>query len=229
MATARPPGFALVFDCGVAGTVEFPELRLGAGSSRTSFPRDLIIQFSDDGRFWENYQSYSNLTYPGDFALTSLVAAANGDPSFSKVSLLLSGDGANGSTTFTDTSPTPKTLTRCGDSQISTVQSKFGGASMYFDGVGDYLSLSASQLIGTSDFTIEAWVRLTSTSVDTEVISIGSLTDSTKTELLFECNLGGVLRGVLRNGANITQVDIESAEVRYLSILGATLRFLSVG
>ena len=50
------------------------------------------------------------------------------DPLFNNVSLLLHGDGTNGFTTITDSSPTPKTVTAVGNAQISTAQSKFGGA-----------------------------------------------------------------------------------------------------
>jgi hypothetical protein len=52
------------------------------------------------------------------------------DPQFGSVSLLLHGDGTNGSTTITDSSPTPKTVTAVGNAQISTAQSKFGGVSV---------------------------------------------------------------------------------------------------
>jgi hypothetical protein len=82
------------------------------------------------------------------------------DPDFANVSLLLHGDGTNGSTTITDSSPTPKTVTAEGNAQISTVQSKFGGASIAFDGTGDYLTVPSSPefAFGTQDFTVEAWV-----------------------------------------------------------------------
>ena len=84
------------------------------------------------------------------------------DPQFTSVSLLLHGDGTNGSTTITDSSPTPKTVTAFGNAQISTTQSKFGGASIAFDGTGDYLSVpsSASMQLGSSNFTIEFWLYL---------------------------------------------------------------------
>jgi hypothetical protein len=82
------------------------------------------------------------------------------DPYRSQVSLLLHGDGTNGSTTIVDSSPSPKTVTAVGDAQISTAQSKFGGASIAFDGNGDYLDASSSNqyAIGTEDFTVEGWV-----------------------------------------------------------------------
>jgi hypothetical protein len=82
------------------------------------------------------------------------------DPFFANVSLLLHGDGTNGSTTITDSSPSPKTVTAFGDAQISTAQSKFGGASIAFDGSGDYLQTSTSSgfTMGTGDFTYELWL-----------------------------------------------------------------------
>lgn len=83
------------------------------------------------------------------------------DPYFSSVSLLLNGDGTNGSTTFTDLSSSPKVITAYGTTQISTTQKKFGTASLLFDGSGDYLSLSANTAFnfGTGDFTVELWIK----------------------------------------------------------------------
>jgi hypothetical protein len=51
-------------------------------------------------------------------------------------------------------------LETVGNAQISTAQSKFGGASMYFDGSGDALALPANinLAMGSGDFTIEMWV-----------------------------------------------------------------------
>jgi hypothetical protein len=88
--------------------------------------------------------------------------AGPADPFIGSVSLLLHGNGTNGSTTITDSSPSPKTVTAVGNAQISTAQSKFGGASIAFDGTGDYLIPTASNIVdfGTADFTIEGWFYL---------------------------------------------------------------------
>ena len=88
------------------------------------------------------------------------------DPNFADVSLLLHGNGTNGSTTITDNSPSPKTVTAVGNAQISTAQSKFGGASMLFDGTGDFLRLPLNNsdfYFGSGNFTVEGWVYLNST------------------------------------------------------------------
>ena len=85
------------------------------------------------------------------------------DPNFSNVSLLLRMDGSNGSASFTDVSGTPKTITASGNAQISTAQSKFGGASGYFDGTGDYLKTNSSSGFAFSGaFTVEAWIYVSS-------------------------------------------------------------------
>lgn len=87
------------------------------------------------------------------------------DPDFANVSLLLHGNGTNGSTTITDSSPTPKTVTPVGNAQISTARSKFGGSSILFDGTGDYLTVPSTGTpgdFGAGDFTVELWTFLVS-------------------------------------------------------------------
>jgi len=81
-------------------------------------------------------------------------------------SLILLCNGSNGSSIFTDSSPSPKTVTAHGNAQISTAQSKSGGSSAYFDGSGDFLTVPADADLqfGSGDFTVEAWVYPTTAS-----------------------------------------------------------------
>jgi hypothetical protein len=104
------------------------------------------------------------------------------DPDYPNVSLLLHGDGTNGSTSIIDSSPSPKTVTAVGNAQISTAQSKFGGSSIAFDGTGDYLSVpnDGTLQMGSVDFTIEFWIYFNSlsgyqTPFDKGVVSAGAL------------------------------------------------------
>jgi hypothetical protein len=103
------------------------------------------------------------------------------DPVFNNVSLLLHGNGTNGSTTITDSSPTPKTVTAVGNAQISTAQSKFGGASIAFDGTGspmDRLSIPAGTVdlqFGAQDFTIECWIYRLDTNTASVAVSQSNL------------------------------------------------------
>jgi hypothetical protein len=97
----------------------------------------------------------------------SVPVIGEGDPYYDNVALLLHMDGADGSTTFLDSSKNNLSITRNGNTQISTTQSKFGGASAYFDGTGDYLLLPSSNnlILGTGDFTIETWLYRESASI----------------------------------------------------------------
>ena len=92
------------------------------------------------------------------------------DPYFANVSLLLKMDGANGSTTFTDSSNNGFTITPHGSAQISTAQSKFGGGAGTFSG-GAYIIAPASSAFdfNAGDFTIEAWVYFNSVAADQRV------------------------------------------------------------
>jgi hypothetical protein len=100
----------------------------------------------------------------------------NGDPYRNNVVLHVPMTGANDSTTFTDVSPSPKTITVNGDTKISTAQSKWGNGSGYFDGTGDYLTTPnhADFNFGTGDFTIEAWTYRLSYAQNYEIVSYGS-------------------------------------------------------
>lgn len=84
--------------------------------------------------------------------------------SYKNTVLLMHFDGENNSTNFID--ETGKTITRFGDTKISTNQSVFGGSSGYFDGNGDYLSVPNSSDFDfvSGDFTIEFWIYPQNTS-----------------------------------------------------------------
>ncbi|MFA5926334.1 MAG: LamG-like jellyroll fold domain-containing protein, partial [Parcubacteria group bacterium] len=101
------------------------------------------------------------------------VGGIGGNDSYTKLLLHADGTGA----TFTDSEATPKTVTAYGNATQSSTQSEFGGKSSYFDGTGDYLSLADSSdfAFGAGDFTVDAWVYLTASTVGHRitVFSIG--------------------------------------------------------
>ena len=86
-------------------------------------------------------------------------ASIVGDEYYSSCSLLLHFSGSNSSTTFTDNSPSPITVTSNNGASISTAQSKFGGSSGLFDGTNDYLTTNTSVnlTLASENFTIEGW------------------------------------------------------------------------
>lgn len=89
------------------------------------------------------------------------------DPYLSQVQLLLRGDGVDGGTTFSDSSPARRTLTRVGTPIISSAQSKFGGTSIRVatSAVNNAITATSSSSFDTvtTDFTVEAWVYFTAT------------------------------------------------------------------
>jgi len=100
--------------------------------------------------------------------LYSSAATVDADSYFNLVTLLLPGNGTNGSqnNTFLDSSTNNLSITRNGNPTQGTF-SPFSqtGWSNYFDGTSDYLQLSESTAFsfGTGNFTIEAFVYLTTT------------------------------------------------------------------
>lgn len=88
------------------------------------------------------------------------------DPFFKNVSLLLPGNGTNGAqnNTFLDSSTNNFTITRNGNTTQGTFSPYGSNWSNYFDGTGDYLTVpdNAAFDLGSGDFTIEAWLYITS-------------------------------------------------------------------
>ncbi|MFN6304330.1 MAG: LamG domain-containing protein, partial [Planctomycetota bacterium] len=79
-------------------------------------------------------------------------------------------------------------LETVGNAQISTTQSKWGGSSMYFDGTGDWLVAPANQnaAFGTGDFTVEAWVYVTTFTTTTGFQAIFSNRNLNSTQTSFD-------------------------------------------
>jgi hypothetical protein len=93
------------------------------------------------------------------------------------VSLLLHGDGTNGSTTITDNSLTPKTITANAGARISTTQSKFGGSSIEFlSNANTSLTVAPSTAFqfGTGSFTVEAWIYQRTIAQYSTILEVGN-------------------------------------------------------
>ena len=67
------------------------------------------------------------------------------------------------------------------DAKTSSVVTKFTGASMYFDGTGDWNNMPSSPLnaMGTGDFTIECWIYPTKISTTNGIAIFSNRTDAT--------------------------------------------------
>jgi hypothetical protein len=103
-----------------------------------------------------------NMEYASDAAAQAAYvtnAIYGGIDQYTKLMLHMS--GSNNSTTFTDSSPYSKSVTRYDNTKITTDQYVFDGSSGFFDGTGDYLSLEDSEdwSFGNGNFTVDFWVR----------------------------------------------------------------------
>jgi hypothetical protein len=106
--------------------------------------------------------------------------------------LMLHCDGADLSTTFTDSSSSPKSMTANGGAIISTLQSKFGGASgLLVSATSSYLSTgnTADFNFGTGDFTIDFWFRFTSNVGNQTMVSLGDALSASGLEIKYNGSL----------------------------------------
>lgn len=88
--------------------------------------------------------------------------ASGGIDLYTKLALHM--DGSNDGTTFTDSSASAHTITRT-NAVTKTGIKKFGTASGYFDGTGDYLTSDTHadfNMDATGDWTIDCWIYPTS-------------------------------------------------------------------
>lgn len=111
----------------------------------------------------------SNFTPPA-----SVFSEVWGDAHYGNVSLLALGNGGNNTNMFTDSSPSPKTLTAGGSIVISTSDKKYGSGSIVTTGsTTDYVACpnSADFAFGTGDFTIESWVNVSNNTAANHICS----------------------------------------------------------
>lgn len=135
---------------------------LGQTCSPASGSENMLQGFMDDFQFYASNSDSAAARYNLNFSVptTPFINSAGG-VDFSLVSLLMHMDGTNGSTSFPDNSSNALTVTANGNAAVSTTQYKYGDASAYFDGTGDYLSIPTNAVLSlTGDFTIEFWCRV---------------------------------------------------------------------
>lgn len=161
---------------------------------------------------------------------------SGGDPTFSNVALLLPLDGANGSTSFTDLSSSPKTVTPSGNAQISTAQSKFGGASLSLDGNGDFLTATGftGWNIRTTPFTVECFAKRVPAGNQFFMCGAASLVDLTQpnAQVLYFGSVGGTLYlgdGSTNNIATASFISDSVFQHVALTFDGTTYRVLFDG
>jgi hypothetical protein len=187
-------------DIGVASQTQ----GIGVFDSYTGSPRLFFNGYIDEFRITKGVARYTAAFTPPQYALPS-ASGTSIDPNYNNVSLLLRGNDTNGSTTFVDSSSSPKSLTTYGNTQTSTSVKKFGTGSIYFDGSGDYLRSpdNSAFAFGSSDFTVEYWIYYTSSST-----TYGHCVLDTRVS---NGNATGIAFSTMNNGAAEVYTNTEKA------------------
>lgn len=86
--------------------------------------------------------------------------------------MLLNFNGTNGATTTIDSSVYANTVTLT-TATISTSQFKFGGSSINVTTQNSAYNVAGVQAIGTDDFCLEGWARMSSSTNQAEIIVLG--------------------------------------------------------
>ena len=134
------------------------------------------------GGVWQaDFEEYAvgNYVMPTDPVTTPFLykatAAEPGDLEWNNVTLSINGNGANNSTDFSSADAKSHTVSGNGNVKYSTTQYKYGTASIYFDGTGDYLTVSNStdfSLTTSQSVTFECWFYCTDASVNRTLFTI---------------------------------------------------------
>ena len=141
--------------------------------------------------------------------------------------LMLHMDGADTSTTFTDSSTSGRTMTAVDNAQIDTAQSVFGGASGLFDGTGDFLTaVDSDDFYLSGDFTIDFRLRFSSVAATKAFFSQETDGDN---RIGMNWTNPGTLRFFMRDSATnylIDQAWSPSADIWYhIAIVRSGLSF----
>lgn len=103
----------------------------------------------------------SFLVNPYRFAVSE---GGGSDPNYSSVVLLLNGDGSDGGTIITDSSPLAQTPSANSGVVTSTTDPKFGTASLSCSGSNAVTYAAGSPwAFGNGDFTVEYWIKTSTT------------------------------------------------------------------
>jgi len=154
----------------------------GASMAIATYTQDFTINSALNGYLISNAGATSDVKGTFDtrsnlgnaFSCQVVNEVGGGIDSYTK--LMLHMDGTNDGTTFTDSSASTHTVTPT-NAVTKTAIKKFGTASGYFDGTGDYLTIGqSSDFEFTGDYTIDFWAYLTGSLTDKAVFV---MTDST--------------------------------------------------
>lgn len=142
------------------------------------------------------------------------------DPYFADVALLINADGADGATTFTDSSLNAHTLTTNGGADIDTSWSAFGPSSARFHGTGgDGITTPAhaSLAFGTGPFAIEFYMRLVTVTSKASTFVDNRVGGTAPSLVLYKTALDNLVQ-VYMNGTNIMSFTVEADTTYFVQV-----------
>ena len=220
----------------VNGVVQTPTTDYTVSASTVTFTDSYPSGSSVNVRYLVSATSSSYV----DLNNIVLTGTTTGDAYYPQVSALLHFDGTNGSTVITDNSKNNLTVTSVNGAAISTAQSKFGGASCFFDGTNDYLSIPANSIFQFGgDFTVECWFNCTAANFSSGLIGLfGRNTYAFNNGGFPRIEFNSAAKALLTYAANTTIVGTTTvtvntwhhiAVVRYSGVIAFYLNGVSQG
>jgi hypothetical protein len=198
-------------------SVEFPSGAWEMVYQDGRFARAYAQSTRDEGTFeivraggWPAGGYTARVKEGGSTPIPVLPSVLDLDPYYPLNSILLHGNGTNGSTSVVD--QMGSRWTASGNAKVTTTTAKYGTGALLLDGSGDYASTPISSALGTGDLTVEAWIRIDSLANDGEIVCVSDPSLDVGTfDLVFEYKTTGALRGSLQNGSGSSNVDISSS------------------
>ena len=137
------------------------EIIIKGGATAADSPTAGDVQYYDEALgVWVTAWSFAGLTWAAG-ETKSVTPRPLIDAQWDNVVLLCGFEGADGTTVFTDQSPSARTITAVGNAQCDTAIALAGSSSLLLDGTGDYTTTPGSGFnIANSDFTAEALIRI---------------------------------------------------------------------
>lgn len=184
-------------------------------TGQDSFSRIGINMLADSGSYSFTGQDAGKLRGFNLIGESTSLALAGMDATLGpppNVTLLLHMDGANGGTTFADTSGKSRVITPSSGMTTSTSQIKFGSASAYASSASQYLSMTGATAVnvfgfGSSDFTLETWVYSTQSTTSAAIYGWG-ISDSIlpSSFLALNTTTGNLAFNYSTNGTSSTEI-----------------------
>jgi len=197
-------GSTITWDFGTA--TEVTNMQVGAASSKSRFLLGCAIERSDDGVVWREFQlvrNWQGIRWPGAGALTANVLRI---PPIAHTTIRMSFEPASWWLNEFGPAVTFTAFTGCDPLTVSPIK---GARSLVFSGTGrlNVASVSAFAFVANTDFTIQAWVRATSSTAGNRVIAA----------------FGGI-----NSASNVAYLALDpSTGVVSLVVTGSTTRFVA--